>query len=190
MSAMTWWDHTTSSIWSQPTGLALAGELKGTELELLPSQMTTWANWKAAHPETLAMTNDYSQLGFGYQGFDTNFVIGVVLADVSKAYYYEDVAAEVAINDQIGEFPVLVWAAHNDYRSYLRQVGDQTLTFEPLPGNSALLKDRETGSTWEASIGLATAGPLKGEALQPLPGLTSFDWAWEDFYPESKFYHP
>lgn len=85
---------------------------------------------------------------------------------------------------------MLIWAAHDDYRNYLRQVGDQTLTFEPVAGNADLIKDAETGSTWEAGTGLATAGPLKGEALQPLPSLTSFDWAWEDFFPESEYYRP
>jgi hypothetical protein len=189
-NAMTWWDHTTSSLWSQPTGRAIAGELKGTELELLPSQMTTWSNWLQAHPETLAMTNGYAQTSLARQTFDTDFIIGVVISDLSKAYTYEDVAAEILVNDQLGEFPLLVWAAHNDYRSFLRQVGDQTLSFEPLEGNSDLFTDRETGSTWEANIGLATAGPLKGEALQPAPSLTSFDWAWEDFYPDSEYYHP
>ena len=186
-NAMTWWDHTTSSLWSQPTGRAIAGELKGTELELLPSQMTTWSNWLQTHPDTLAMTNGYAQLGMRRQQFDTDFVIGVVIADLSKAYLYEDVAAEEIVNDQLGEFPLLIWAAHNDYRSYLRQVSEQTLTFEITNG---ILMDQETGSTWEASLGLATAGPLKGEALQPIPSLTSFDWAWEDLYPQSEYYHP
>ena len=186
-NAMTWWDHTTSSLWSQPTGRALAGELKGTELALLPSQMTTWANWLEAHPETQALISGYTQLSFGRQKFDTDFIIGVVIAEQSKAYFYEDVASAGIVNDQLGDIPLLIWAAHNDYRSFIRQVGDQVLTFEL---NEGILKDRETGSTWEASLGLATAGTLKGEALQPAPSLTSFDWAWEDFFPNSEYYHP
>ena len=38
--------------------------------------------------------------------------------------------------------------------------------------------------------GLVTDGPLKGQSLQSVPGATVFDWAWEDFYPESGFYEP
>jgi len=186
-NAMTWWDHTTSSLWSQPTGRAIAGELKGAELALLPSQMTTWRNWLAAHPETQVMINDYPQLGFRRQKFDTDFVIGVLIAGQAKAYAYEDVAAEGIVNDQLEDIPLLLWAAHNDYRSFVRQVGDQILTFELRNG---VLSDRETGSAWDENLGLATAGPLKGEALQPAPSLTSFDWAWEDFYPDSEYYHP
>ena len=39
MNAMTWWDHKMESVWSQPWGRAIAGPLKGTELELIPSQL-------------------------------------------------------------------------------------------------------------------------------------------------------
>jgi hypothetical protein len=55
---MTWYDHETNSNWSQPWGRAISGQLKGTVLFLLPSQLTTWGSWKAEHPETLAMIND------------------------------------------------------------------------------------------------------------------------------------
>jgi hypothetical protein len=186
-SAMTWWDHKTVSIWSQPNGLALAGPLKNTVLTILPSQMTSWNNWKESHPETLAMTNDYSQLGFRRQTFNTGFVIGLVLADQAKAYYYDDILNETVFNDWIGDFPVLLWAADNDYRTYLRTVGGETLTFY---WENEVLKDLETGSSWDISLGLATEGPHKNQALQPIPSLTSFDWAWRDFYPESVIYRP
>ncbi len=52
------------------------------------------------------------------------------------------------------------------------------------------MKDVETESTWDVSLGLGITGPLEGRALQPIPSLTSFDWAWEDFYPESEIYQP
>ena len=44
MNAMTWWDHDTSSVWSQPTGEAILGPLKGERLELVPSTLTEWPN--------------------------------------------------------------------------------------------------------------------------------------------------
>jgi hypothetical protein len=187
MNAMTWWDHDTISIWSQPIGEALAGPLKGTKLELLSSQVTTWSNWKQAHPNTLAMINDVNRLSFRRQGFDPDFVIGVDVADQTKAYYYDDVEAAGVINDMIGEFPILIWAAESDFRVYLRQVNGDTLTFIWDGDN---LVDEKSGTQWGAKSGLAIEGPLKGEALQPLPSLTSFDWAWEDFYPQGEIYRP
>ena len=50
------------------------------------------------------------------------------------------------------------------------------------------LTDTETQSTWDQATGNATQGPLRGEVLRRVPYITSFDWAWEDFYPHSDFY--
>lgn len=188
MNAMTWFDHQTQSIWSQPWGRAIAGEYKGVELFLLPSQVTTWASWRAEHPDTLAMINDLDRVGLQRrQTFSKNFVIGLILAGQAKAYYFKDAAAGGAINDTLGPFPVLVWANGDNFHAYVRQVGEQTLTFD-LAGEA--LVDRETGSTWDVARGLATSGPLQGQALQAVPGSTAFDWAWRDFFPASEFYVP
>lgn len=187
MNAMTWWDHETESTWSQPWGRAINGELIGTELHLLPSQLTTWAAWKAEHPSTLAMTNDMERLSRHRQVFDTDFVIGLVINGRSKAYYYSHIANETILNDQWDEFPVLMWAQNNNFHAYLRQIGEQTLTFA---WQDEQLIDLETGSTWNVARGLATDGPLVGENLQPIPSSSSYDWAWLDFYPEAQFYDP
>jgi len=187
MNAMTWYDHETRSIWSQPWGRAIKGELKGITLELLPSQLTTWSSWKAAHPETLLMTNDVDQLGFRRQKFQPDFVIGLTLAEQSKAYYFEDVQAAGVVNDLLGDIPVMVWAEDVIYQAYVRQVGERVLTFR-FEGQK--LVDAETSSEWDRDRGLAIAGPLKGESLQPVPSLSSYDWAWLDFYPDSTFYSP
>jgi len=186
MNAMTWYDHETKSIWSQPWGRALDGELKGVELFLLPSQISTWASWKEAHPNTLAMTSDISRVS-PRQRFDSNFVIGLVLAEKAKAYRYSDVSAKMIINDMLGDIPIFVWAADELYYAYVRQIDDQTLTFQIEDGE---LTDAETGSTWDLDLGLATEGALKGESLQPVPSSSAYDWAWRDFYPESTFYQP
>ena len=188
MSAMTWYDHTTSSIWSQPWGRAIRGELKGIELFLLPSQVTSWGTWKQEHPETLAMINDADRLGGRRQEFDEDFVIGLLLSDSAVAFYFRDVADAGVINDWLGEFPIMVWADDDNFHAYLRTVGDQTLTFR-VDGRGGLI-DEETGSNWDVTRGLAVSGPLEGEVLQPIPGSTAFDWAWLDFYPDSKFYTP
>ena len=186
MNAMTWYDHKTQSIWSQPWGRALEGTYKGVELFLLPSQITTWSNWKMEYPHTLAMTSDVDRVG-ATQRFDPNFVIGIVLDETAKAFYYQDVAEKTIVNDFLGEIPVLVWAADSNYHTFVRQVDDKTLSFESRNGE---LIDSETGSTWDLSRGLATDGPLTGMSLQSIPSLSSYDWAWSDFYPGSEFYQP
>jgi len=187
MRAMTWYDHKTQSIWSQPWGRAIIGPLKGVQLFLIPSQVTTWGSWKQEHPETLAMINDVDRVGLRRQGFSENFVIGLILAEQSKAYYFRDAAAQGVINDRLGDFPIVVWAAGDIFHAYIRQVGERTLTFR---AEGEALVDEETGSTWDVARGLAVDGPLKGEVLQSVPGSTAYDWAWRDFYPDSEFYTP
>jgi hypothetical protein len=187
MNAMTWYDHETQSVWSQPVGLAFRGPLKGTQLELLPFQLTTWSNWVESYPDTLVMVNDVNRLGNIRQGFQPNFVIGLIIDDQAKAYYYEDVEAAGVINDTLAEVPIIVWAENNDYTAYIRKLGNQTLTFKI---DNGLLVDQETGSVWDISRGLAKDGPLTGEGLQPVPSLSSYDWAFKDFYPRADFYQP
>jgi hypothetical protein len=186
MRGMTWWDHKTISIWSQPIGEALAGKMEGKKLDLLPSQVTTWANWKSAYPHTFVMINDSEMHTGKLQRFNEDFVIGVVIDKLAKAYVYQDVEWEGIIHDKIGDFPVLVWAEEGDFRVYLRKVGDLELTFAVIENQ---LIDENTGTFWDIRLGLAKEGELKGSVLQPLPSLTSFDWAWEDFYPNSDFYN-
>jgi hypothetical protein len=140
------------------------------------------------HPETAAMTTGGGGGLFGRrQRFNPDFVIGLILAEKPKAYYYQDVEAAGLINDRIGDIPILVWAADNNFHAYIRQVGDQVLSFQ-IQGDEVV--DRESGSTWNISRGLAVEGPLKGEGLQPVPSSSSYDWAWLDFYPESPIYEP
>jgi hypothetical protein len=186
MSAMTWYDHETGSIWSQPWGRAIKGELKGVELRLLPFQLTTWASWEKDHPETLVMTNDVNRLGLrGRQGFSPDFVIALVLADQAKAYYFRDAQSTGIINDHVGDIPVVLWAGEDNWYAYIREVDNQELTFR-IEGE--MMSDEETGSKWDITRGLAIEGPLGGTALQAVPSLSSFDWAFVDFYPQGEFY--
>jgi len=188
MNAMTWFDHETGSVWSQPWGRAIGGEYQGVELFILPSQVTTWSNWKDDHPSTSAMINDVNRLSFGRrQGFNPDFVLGLLLTEQAKAFYYRDVAAEGLVNDEFAGLPIVVWASDTGLNAYVRMVGDQVLTFE-IRGDQIL--DQETGSRWNLGRGLALDGPLRGEALQGVPGTSSYDWAWRDFYPNSEFYSP
>lgn len=187
MNAMTWWDHKTESVWSQPWGRAIQGELKGVELFLLPSQLTTWGQWKAEHPDTLVMNTGYSRLTVFRQTFNPDFVIGLILAEQAKAFYYRDVEAAGVVNDFVGDIPVLVWAAESNFHAYIRQMDDRVLTFRLEDGE---LIDEETGSTWDPARGLATSGPLTGQGLQSVPSSSAYDWAWLDFYPDSTFYSP
>lgn len=46
------YDRATRSYWSQIVARAICGPMNGTRLEILPSSVTTWGEWRRAHPDT------------------------------------------------------------------------------------------------------------------------------------------
>lgn len=180
MSAMTWWDHDTESIWSQPWGRAIEGELKGVTLFVLPSQLTTWHNWRTTHPNTLVMTNDINLMPNLRQTFEPGFVIGISIGEEARAYSFETAVQHTFIHDQIGSTPILIYAEENQYFVYVRQIEGEFLTFEERDGQ---FFDTQTGSEWNLERGLAIDGSYRGQTLQSLPSMTAFLDHWLDFYP-------
>ncbi len=75
-SNLLFYDKATESLWSQIKGQAVAGPLTGRRLEPLPGIVTTWADWRAAHPDTLVLdiNTGYSR-NYGidpYQGYESS----------------------------------------------------------------------------------------------------------------------
>ncbi len=57
-SDLVMFDRPTETWWQQATGQALAGFYVGTDLELLPSSIVSWADFKAAFPEGQVLSLD------------------------------------------------------------------------------------------------------------------------------------
>jgi hypothetical protein len=108
--AMTWWDHETGSVWSQPLGEAVAGPLRGTRLELLPSTLTEWGTWQRMHPDTLALNAPGGRSSFRLE--DT--LIVVEIGNEVVGYAPGSVAERGIVGDVEGGVPlaVLVKPAH------------------------------------------------------------------------------
>ena len=107
--AMTWYDHDSGSIWSQPLGMAIAGPAAGRTLSLLPSQLTTWQDWRAAHPDTLALVVDEPAPPFRGRRPGPEHVVGVVVGDAAAAWPYERVASGEPIHASVGEAAITLW---------------------------------------------------------------------------------
>ena len=187
MNAMTWWDHETRSVWSQPWGLAIRGPLEGTRLDAIAANIVPWATWLDDHPQTLFMDLGGDEVAHFKQPFGEDYVIGVTLGEHAKGYYFPAASEKGVINDLLGPFPVLVLAddATKAVHVYLRSVGDEDLEFTMQNGR---LTDRQTESVWNTAKGIAVEGPLQGELLKEVPYMTAFKSAWRDFYPHSELY--
>ena len=51
--------------------------------------------------------------------------------------------------------------------------------------DSGVITDVETCSSWDVERGIALDGPLWGTHIQKVPYQSSFDWAWNEFFPNA-----
>lgn len=88
-SDLVMYDRQTFSWWQQFTGEAIVGELTGTKLELLPSQIIAWSDFKAAHPDADVLSRNTGHVrNYGrnpYAGYDTVGGSPFALSPVTRA---------------------------------------------------------------------------------------------------------
>lgn len=58
------YDRKTESLWQQITGIAIAGPQRGQMLEAVPLTMTTWHDWRSAHPDSTVLSG-VRQMSYG-----------------------------------------------------------------------------------------------------------------------------
>lgn len=186
-NAMTFWDHDTGSIWSQPLGEAIAGPRKGQKLEVLPVTFTTWEAWVDTHPDTLALDVPAGRSGFNLD----DMAIMLDLAGDAVAYRYPDLVQAGVVNDVVAGLEIAVVVDPTDrnrWKTFARRLDEDTVL--TLAIEDGLLIDRETGTVWDPVRGLGREGPLAGEGLGVLPGFTVFPRDFDTFWPNGRFWQP
>ncbi len=184
LNAMTWWDHPTGSVWSQPRGEAILGPRRGRRLELVPSTLTTWAGWREAHPATLALDARGGTGGFALE----EMVVVVDFGGDAAAYPVPLLQEAGVVNDEVAGEPIAVVVdpdAPDRWAVLSRRAGDRTVTLHVAAGR---LVDRETGTAWDPVRGLGRDGPLAGESLALLPGFTAFPWEYRNIWPGGRLW--
>lgn len=131
-SSLVMYDRQTESLWTHFNGAAVAGELTGTELELLPIQTLSWKSFRDANPDGIVLT---TETGFNrpyganpYSGYDNvgdlpflfdgeyderlaakQRVVAIRRGDDSVAIVLEPLAEAGVLDFEIGGGPVSVW---------------------------------------------------------------------------------
>lgn len=183
-NAMTWWDHDTGSIWSQPLGEAIAGPRTGATIELYPSTFTMWGAWLDAYPHTLALDAPARSSGFDF----SDFHIVVDFRSEAAAFPVADLRREGVINDVVAglEIAVVLDPADSERWAVLsRRLEDRVVT---LGVRGDLLVDVATGTVFDPNRGRALSGPLEGTVLDILPGFTSFPSDYRTFFPDGRIW--
>jgi hypothetical protein len=214
------YDRQSETWWQQFTGEAIIGEHVGRQLNILPSQVISFGDYAARFPEGSVLARPAAARDYGrnpYTNYDsrqpflfngaiddrlraTERVVGLDLDGDVVAYPFSTTMAEGAINDRVGETPVVIFhkpgtasaldgadiSASRDIGSaavFDRRVGEQELTFSPH--DDGTFRDAETGSTWNI-LGEAIDGELTGEQLEQIISFDHFWFAWQAFYPETR----
>ena len=183
-NAMTWWDHDTGSVWSQPRGEAILGPRKGERLELLPSTLTTWEAWKTAHPDTLAL-----DVGARRSGFDlARMAVVLDLGTETVAYSIPSLREVGVVNDVVAGLEVAVVIDPDDPNRWVvfsRRLDNEVVVLDIGPDG---LFDVTSGTTFDAFLGLGRSGPLADQNLSRVPAFTSFPEDYVTFFPGQRFW--
>ena len=186
-------DRTTRSWWRQATGQAITGPRKGKQLAEIPSVQVTLAQWLVLHPQSLIMQPDSTMLSryptnYAYEsgssrstltGTDTaswhdkSWVVGVTLNGESKAYDWNRLRKERAVNDIVGGTPVVV-AVSADGASYFAFQRPDTATRFVARGDSLVVQGR--------------AWALGRSPLPAVPASQEFWHSWRTFHPATGKY--
>jgi len=123
-SNLVMYDRKTDSLWSQVLGEAIVGEVTGTELKILPSDITRFGDWKNAHPNGEVLSRDTGATRFygvdPYGNYYTtpglyfpvsnkddrleekDFVLGILVNGKAKAYLPNAIQSKGAVEDSFG----------------------------------------------------------------------------------------
>lgn len=179
-------DEETNSQWSHLMGRAMAGELKGTELEVVPSEMTDWKTWKNQYPGTdvLDMRRTTRAFVTEMQKRPGEYTLGLRLDGAVADFPFDALKKEKIVVTKVGDAPVLVTydAESATARAFERKVEGRVLKFQLEDG---VLIDEESRSVWNPATGICKKGKHKNAKLAMLPGIPSFIKAWRMFYPGS-----
>ncbi len=181
-------DVETKTLWSHILGEAMQGKLKGTQLQTLPADLVTWKAWKKQHPKTSLLnlsrtSRNYTREFYRRPGA---FVLGFVLDGKPYHASFAFLKDSPLVNFTIGKQALLLTYEEGSTaaRLFSRSLDGMQLTF--IEGGRGTLKDKQTGSIWNRSTGVAISGKLKGKALKTRVGIPSFTRAWQRFHPKSR----
>ncbi len=206
-------DRETDSLWQSATGEPVVGELanSGLQLDLLPLNFTTWADWLERQPETSVLALDqgkraeylhpddpnaqysdyFSSTELWFPPYltsdeleDKSSVYGVEIGNAATAYPIDALAGVEVVNDRVGILDVVV--TFDPESTLARSYEREGRTFNRGPGSGELLDD--SGVLWvEGEDGLE-ARDGSGAVLERVVGIESFWFGWFAFRPHSQIY--
>jgi Protein of unknown function (DUF3179) len=208
-------DRETGSWWQQVTGLAIAGELKGSSLELMPNDELTFALWKSESAKLHGLVlspvaghgdKDYDKtweeetakypvpLTFPGQGLkDRDVILGITLDGQTRAFPLTKILGPTPVIDKIASVPVVLVTGPDgkSVRIFRSQLNDTAIElYRDAQGDAANPEWRvldAQGDTWNFE-GCAISGPATGQCLQKINYLKDYWFDWKNYNPRTTVY--
>lgn len=205
-------DRKTFTLWSNLTGEPVVGPLSQTpvKLKILPMTLTSWGEWKKAHPDTEVVyldqqfgnrwnfryvpgAADQARAGVNFPIWlknkalsDKEEVYALRIGDRAKAYPINLTLEKRVINDQLGDQSLVIIGdpQSGTIRAYLRTGHDF------FPGGSFNELHDRSGKVWkitEESL-IPTESGSSIAKLPRVPGHVSLWFAWYGFFPQTEVY--
>lgn len=206
------YDRETFNLWSNITGEAVVGELAAANarLEVLPMTLTTWEEWRAAHPDTTVLdlrgveesmshlsyrfpyqpgAADKARRGVSFPVWQKNDrlernaeVFALEINGAPKAYPVERVLVHGLVHDLLGGVDILLVANSDSGAIRAYQSGGQR--FRRGEGEFELVD--ESGGLW--SVTENALEPAAGGASLPrlARGHIAYWFGWYGFYPQTE----
>ncbi len=160
-SNLVMYDRKTNSYWTQIGGLAIVGELSGTQLEAISIDTVAWRDWKKAHPDSEVLSQDtgfsrdygrdpYSSyyedsfILFSVENEDDRvhpktIVFGIEINGKFSAYTEDDLKKKPVIKDTVGGVDIEV-----------RRKRDGTVKITEAESGREIVKERDFWFAWYA----------------------------------------
>jgi len=201
-------DVETESLWSQVSGEAIQGPLKGSQLTLHPSSHTTFGEFKKLHPKGQLLKKpppehkgsryaDYFSAAdkLGIFGRVDDFqrlpgkalVYGLRIGNRQVAITLERLEKDGTVVVRGGDLPVVVTfdAEGATVKAYYVPIPEVDKERDLKAKDGRLMLDG-TALSWSLATGKPSSDSRGLEELEPLPILSSYWFAWISFFPETE----
>lgn len=143
------YDRATETLWDQIRAEGIVGPLTGEKLQLVPVTMTRWSKWKAAHPETLVLSDelgtgrDYTRDHYGTYRQEERLMFPV--SRESDTVHPKTVVFGFDLGDRKVAFTESIL---DEVIDYVYRPGGQELTVSLAGDGSVRMRNNATGETW------------------------------------------
>ena len=205
------YDRETNSLWNHLRGEPVVGPLalSGIRLTVLPVVVTTWGEWRTAHPDTRVLdpktgyTRDYRPgrpYGAYFASPDTMFpvaprsdrlrtkesVLAVEIGAARKAFPLEVFRKDPVVNDRVGGTNVVVLGRPEPRTGRAYERGGLLFRSGSGPGE---LAETTTGARWRVEEERLVQSDT-GQTLRRVGAHIVYWFGWYAFYPDAPVYAP